>query len=110
MHSKLSLAIISAAMLIAVRAAATTPRSPPSSFGGQCNTGSLRCCDTVGDASDPGIVGLVGDLLDGVSGLVGIGCSPVVGGDTCTNTPVCCENDIFAGLINIGCVAVNTNL
>ncbi|KZT02885.1 uncharacterized protein LAESUDRAFT_762317 [Laetiporus sulphureus 93-53] len=59
--------------------AATATPMPNYGSSGQCNTGSTKCCITVGDASDPSILGLVDDVLDGVTSLVDIGCSALGG-------------------------------
>ena len=52
--------------------------------GGECNTGSLQCCDTVAPANSPamsGILSAIGvgaDVLNGLGdGLVGMSCSPI---------------------------------
>ncbi|EIW77382.1 fungal hydrophobin [Coniophora puteana RWD-64-598 SS2] len=82
---------------------------------GQCATGTLSCCDnhlSAHDAQGPlGQLGL-GDLLNGVTGNVGVNCNPitVIGtgqGATCTNEPVCCDHNNYNGLLNLGCSPVN---
>ncbi|KAA1470825.1 hydrophobin 2 [Dentipellis sp. KUC8613] len=99
---------------VTVTAPATTSTVPAS----QCNTGPVQCCNSVQKASSPaaaGLLGLLGIVIQDVTALVGLGCTPisVVGvgsGATCQAQPVCCENNNFNGLINIGCSPVNINL
>ncbi|EIW79624.1 fungal hydrophobin [Coniophora puteana RWD-64-598 SS2] len=85
--------------------------------GGDCNTGPVQCCNSVHKA-DESIVQKLLDLL-GLSGIpgdtqVGMNCSPVSvigsGGGQCNQEPVCCENNNFSGLINLGCSPININL
>ncbi|THH11957.1 hypothetical protein EW146_g7871 [Bondarzewia mesenterica] len=84
----------------------------------QCNTGDLQCCNTVESASAPSaatLLGLLGIVLQGVDVLVGLTCTPITviglgSGADCVQQPVCCENNNFNGLINIGCTPVNLGL
>ncbi|KAF5350883.1 hypothetical protein D9758_010487 [Tetrapyrgos nigripes] len=99
-----------------------TVTSPPttttvSSGGGQCNTGSLQCCNSVQKASSSSVgllLGLLGIVLSDLNVLVGVTCSPIsvigVGGNSCTAQPVCCENNNFNGIIAIGCTPINLGL
>nr|ACM89295.1 hydrophobin [Phlebiopsis gigantea] len=81
---------------------------------GSCDTGSLQCCtNTISSTSAQGnvLLGLLGIVLSDVTGLLGLGCSPisVVGvgsGNACTASPVCCSNNSVGGLINIGCIPI----
>ncbi|KAH7907316.1 hydrophobin 2 [Hygrophoropsis aurantiaca] len=83
----------------------------------QCNTGSVQCCDSVQNASSPdvtGLAGLLGIVLSPITGQVGLGCTPitVIGtgtGANCAQQPVCCENNNYNGLINLGCSPLNIN-
>ncbi|KDQ60486.1 hypothetical protein JAAARDRAFT_109771, partial [Jaapia argillacea MUCL 33604] len=80
----------------------------------QCNVGTLNCCNSVQDSTSLGVTSLAGLLgidLSGITGLVGLTCSPIsvlgVGnGGACTASPVCCENNSFGGLISLGCVPI----
>ncbi|KAH7911267.1 fungal hydrophobin [Hygrophoropsis aurantiaca] len=89
----------------------------------QCNTGSAKCCNstqTVQQAQQSGLLkscGLsVADLdAAGITGLVGVDCSPlsVVGvGSGCqaNQEPVCCSDNTFNGIANVGCSPINVNL
>ncbi|TFK46054.1 hydrophobin-315 [Heliocybe sulcata] len=109
MFSKLSFAVVGALAILA--AATPTPNEPAS----QCATGNLQCCQSAQDASDPAVATLLGSLgipVQGLTGLVGLTCSAisVVGvgsGDSCTETPVCCSDNAFAGVVSLGCVPVD---
>ncbi|KII84744.1 hypothetical protein PLICRDRAFT_80096, partial [Plicaturopsis crispa FD-325 SS-3] len=85
----------------------TTPAS-------QCNTGGLQCCKTVESSKSKdasALLVLLGIVTKDV--LVGLGCSPISvigGGANCVQQPVCCENNNFSGLINIGCTPINLAL
>ncbi|KJA15220.1 hypothetical protein HYPSUDRAFT_72210 [Hypholoma sublateritium FD-334 SS-4] len=94
--------------------ATTTVGSSPSN---QCNTGSIQCCDSVQSASSKAVttlLGLLGVVVSDVTALVGITCSPIsvigISGSSCSEQPVCCENDSFNGVIAIGCTPININL
>ncbi|KAF8843450.1 hydrophobin [Paxillus ammoniavirescens] len=93
--------------------------SPSGSPGGsQCNTGPVQCCNSVqtsggGNEIDTLLTLLGLEVPAGTS--VGANCSPIsaVGtgsGASCTQQPVCCENNNFNGLVNVGCSPVNINL
>ncbi|EGO02335.1 hypothetical protein SERLA73DRAFT_178219 [Serpula lacrymans var. lacrymans S7.3] len=77
----------------------------------QCETGSAYCCNSVQNATDAhasNILEELGIAVDGVTGQVGFGCSPlsVVGvgaGSSCKQEPVCCTKNSFNGAINLGC-------
>ncbi|EIW76601.1 hydrophobin [Coniophora puteana RWD-64-598 SS2] len=93
-----------------VLASAALPQDWPD-HNGQCTTGALSCCNNVQHVSDVsdqlGQLGL-GDLLNGIDGQVGFQCTPIMGigagqGATCISEPVCCDNNSFNGLINLGC-------
>ncbi|EED82016.1 predicted protein, partial [Postia placenta Mad-698-R] len=89
----------------------TSTATSGGSGAGQCNTGSVQCCNSVvsGDSAHS-LLGLLGIVLENVGELVGIGCQGIVGGSTCTSAPVCCENNTFDGLINLGCSPIIINL
>ncbi|KAJ3524591.1 hypothetical protein NM688_g8534 [Phlebia brevispora] len=78
-----------------------TAPAPTVTTVSQCNTGSISCCDQVLDSSSEEanlLLGLLGIVLDGVTGLLGLDCSPIsvigVGsGSECSASPVCCENN-----------------
>lgn len=98
---------------VTVTAPPTTTTAPAS----QCNTGSLQCCNSVQSASSGAVgllLGLLGVVLQDLTVLVGITCSPLsvigVGGNSCSAQPVCCENNSFNGIIAIGCTPININL
>ncbi|KAF8519124.1 hypothetical protein BU17DRAFT_90315 [Hysterangium stoloniferum] len=81
--------------------------NPPES---QCDTGAPQCCTAVGAASDSAVIaalGVLSGLLNGITGIVGIGCLDIVAGVNCAQQPVCCTGNEFNGLINIGCSPVS---
>ncbi|KAL5480489.1 SC3_2 [Sanghuangporus weigelae] len=104
------------ALMLPSKTSATTP-APTSTPTGQCNTGPVQCCNSVQPASS-GIVttllGLLGVVLGDLNVDVGLTCSPLsvigLGSGECNQTPVCCENNSFNGLIAIGCVPINISL
>ncbi|KIJ23317.1 hypothetical protein M422DRAFT_196074, partial [Sphaerobolus stellatus SS14] len=85
------------------------PRIP-----GQCKTGDAQCCNSTSLASNP-VTALflrtLGIVVDGVGIIVGITCSPIdllaIGGATCSQQPVCCTNNSFNGVVNIGCAPIS---
>jgi len=82
-----------------------------------CNVGKVQCCnDTFEHTNEDKMagLGLLAVVVQGVTGLVGVGCSPIsalaVAGNSCSSQPVCCENNNFNGLIAAGCTPINLNL
>ncbi|THU90445.1 fungal hydrophobin [Dendrothele bispora CBS 962.96] len=95
---------------LATLAAATIPAS-------QCTTGPIECCDSVQPASSDAVskvLATIGVVLQDVNVDVGLTCSPVsvigVGGNSCSASPVCCEDKTFAPLAAINCVPVDLSL
>ncbi|TRM67063.1 fungal hydrophobin-domain-containing protein [Schizophyllum amplum] len=89
-------------------------RAGPSSTPGSCSTGPVQCCNKVVKASNPAaglLLGLLGIVLGDLNTLVGLTCSPIsvigAGGNSCSAQTVCCENNSFNGLINIGCSPIS---
>ncbi|KAF8523238.1 hydrophobin [Gautieria morchelliformis] len=86
--------------------ATAAPNTAPS----QCNTGAVQCCNSVGAANSlPGaaaIIALLGIVLQDPSVVVGLSCANIVG-TSCTQQPVCCTDNNFNGVINIGCTPVS---
>ncbi|PIL33107.1 hypothetical protein GSI_04556 [Ganoderma sinense ZZ0214-1] len=80
-----------------------------------CNTGSMQCCNHVEDsksASGSALLTALGINLQDVTGQIGLQCSPlsVVGvgaGNSCTASPVCCQNNNVGGLVSLGCVPIS---
>jgi len=81
----------------------------------QCNTGPAQCCNTLQSTKDLDVAtlhGLLGVAVQGVSAFVGLGCTPIsvvaiTEGTNCAQQPVCCQNNQFGGLINLGCDPVS---
>ncbi|KAH8822442.1 fungal hydrophobin, partial [Flagelloscypha sp. PMI_526] len=90
--------------------------SPPPKSG-QCNTGSIQCCNSVTKADDENASKIIHSLsIQDVVGntAVGLNCSPLsvigISGNSCSSQPVCCSNNNFNGVIAIGCTPVNVGL
>ncbi|KAK7460912.1 hypothetical protein VKT23_008840 [Stygiomarasmius scandens] len=104
--------------LLALTALATLAAATPlETRQGQCNTGSLQCCNSVQDAKSSsltGILALLGIAVSSITGQVGVTCSPIsvigVGGNSCSAQPVCCENNNFNGVVALGCTPINIGL
>lgn len=74
--------------LLTLAVAALAAASPVARRGdvGECNTGSLQCCNTVAPASDLSpatLAGLLGVVISGLDVVVGLECTsiPIVGID-----------------------------
>ncbi|KAJ3573936.1 hypothetical protein NP233_g2113 [Leucocoprinus birnbaumii] len=98
--------------LPAIALATAVPRQ-----SGSCNTGPVQCCSQVQDSStlsESLLSGLLGLGLGPITGLIGLSCTPLsilgVGGNSCSQQPVCCTNNSFGGLISVGCNPINLNL
>ncbi|KAL0948349.1 hypothetical protein HGRIS_010935 [Hohenbuehelia grisea] len=98
--------VLASAMLSA--AAPTEPAQP----AGQCNTGSLQCCQSTQQNTDAisSVAGLLG-VVAPIGALVGLNCSPITGiglgqGASCSAQPVCCTGNTFNGVIALGCTAI----
>ncbi|KAG2040793.1 hydrophobin-1 precursor [Suillus americanus] len=94
---------------------ARAKHTAPSGGSGQCNTGSIQCCDSVtksghGNSIDELLSLLKIDIPAGTH--CGVSCSPisVIGGSSggdCQQQPVCCEDNSYNGIVNIGCSPIN---
>ncbi|KAG7442149.1 fungal hydrophobin [Guyanagaster necrorhizus] len=108
-------AVVMLATLASIAMAAPTTATYT---GGQCNTGSMQCCNQAGPANklplDSTVAGILSIILPSLSVPVGISCTPIsvigAGGNSCTEQTVCCENNNFNGVIAIGCTPINLNL
>ncbi|KAF9045364.1 fungal hydrophobin-domain-containing protein [Panaeolus papilionaceus] len=102
-----------AALALPIFAAATAiPRND-----GDCDTGSINCCNSTMTSSLTSLAqlsGLLGISLPDIGGLIGLSCSPIsvlgAGGNSCSAQPVCCTNNSFNGLVALGCTPINLNL
>ncbi|EPQ53210.1 hypothetical protein GLOTRDRAFT_45987, partial [Gloeophyllum trabeum ATCC 11539] len=77
---------------------------------GQCSTGTQQCCDNVTTADDPdaaALISLLGITIADPTTPLGLGCTALPAVGCQDSTPVCCENNNYNGLVNIGCVAIN---
>ncbi|EGO30078.1 hydrophobin [Serpula lacrymans var. lacrymans S7.9] len=112
------IARISALFMFALLAVASPARRD--NTVNQCNTKSIRCCDSMTDSKssdfDPKPFATLLKLdVSQITGQIGFKCSPITavgvgGGSSCKSEPVCCTNNQYDGIINIGCSPVNVNL
>ncbi|KAG2035146.1 fungal hydrophobin-domain-containing protein [Suillus americanus] len=84
----------------------------------QCDTGNIQCCQKTQTAEEynknataHGAIPIDIDIL----GRVGLSCTPisVIGtgaGATCSQEPLCCSDNQYHGLVNIGCTPININI
>ncbi|KAF8963575.1 fungal hydrophobin-domain-containing protein [Flammula alnicola] len=110
MFHRASSVVVFALPLLA--AASVLPRQ-----SGDCDTGSLNCCQSTQSSSTTSITelaGLLGIALPDLGALVGLNCSPLdilgIGGNSCSAQPVCCTSNTFSGLLALGCNPINLNL
>ncbi|KAF9230908.1 hydrophobin [Melanogaster broomeanus] len=101
--------------IVALAAVATAaPGTLEARGDSDCNTGSAECCDntyTSTDTTVTSLVALLGIVLPDVDGLVGLGCTSIIGtAASCTQQPVCCTGNTYNGLINVGCSPINVGL
>ncbi|KAL1731887.1 fungal hydrophobin SC3-like protein [Schizophyllum commune] len=101
-------------------AAAVVPRGGGgggNDSGQHCSSGPVQCCQTSQSADSQGaagLLGLLGVVLQDVTALIGLSCTDVNvlggGGSECSAQTLCCENNHFDGLINLGCSPINIYL
>ncbi|KAH9475250.1 Fruiting body protein SC1 [Psilocybe cubensis] len=108
-------AILAAASMAVFVAAAPTGSS--GDIQDSCNTGAVQCCNQSfsSDSSEANLLRtLLGVVLGPVTGQIGLQCTPLsvlaVSGNSCSSQPVCCTDNTFNGLINVGCTPINVNL
>ncbi|KAF8438380.1 fungal hydrophobin [Boletus edulis BED1] len=72
-----------------------------------CNSGSVNCCNSVQTVAVLAQVDVV------ASTPLGLTCNPIsvigVGGNSCSQQTVCCENNSFNGVVAVGCTPINVN-
>ncbi|KAI9462125.1 hydrophobin 2 [Boletus coccyginus] len=111
MFSRLA-TLVPIAALVAVATAAPGVVVTRDSFS-QCNTDGQYCCNQSIEQNTSVLSGILG-AAEGLNLAGGATCSPVsvvgVSGNSCTQQPVCCSNNNFNGLINLGCSPININL
>ncbi|KAI0360651.1 fungal hydrophobin [Trametes cingulata] len=109
---------IAAAFVTLVAAATAVSASVIPRTDAKCNTGPVQCCDTLqkSDSKEGALVlGLLGLATGPLDTFIGINCNPIpilgaTTGTSCTQAPVCCENNSAGGLVNVGCVPIITPL
>ncbi|KAF8553861.1 fungal hydrophobin [Imleria badia] len=82
-----------------------------------CSSENQYCCNSVQTVNQvtqilPGLSTIFANV--GANVPLGLVCSPLsvvaVAGNSCSQQTVCCENNNFNGLINVGCTPINANL
>ncbi|TFK66152.1 fungal hydrophobin [Pluteus cervinus] len=81
----------------------------------ECDTGSLTCCTSTESVSSLSslntlLLGLLGVVIGDLTGVIGLTCNSVLGGESCTQQPVCCTDVTEVSLIGLNCSPVNVNL
>ncbi|KDR71747.1 hypothetical protein GALMADRAFT_126674 [Galerina marginata CBS 339.88] len=83
-----------------------------------CNTGTIQCCNSLNAptsaAATDALAGLIGVVIQGLTGQVGLGCNPitVIGtgtGANCQAAPACCDHVVSNSLIGIDCSPIIIN-
>ncbi|ESK88579.1 hydrophobin [Moniliophthora roreri MCA 2997] len=98
--------------------AASLHGSPHGSPVAECNTGPVQCCNIVDNFENEDVanaLGLVGVVVQDLNIPIGVNCVPIsavigIGGNSCSQQPVCCEENNFNGLVALGCTPINANL
>ncbi|KAG6374173.1 fungal hydrophobin [Boletus reticuloceps] len=86
-----------------------------------CNSGSVNCCNSVQTYKEAvnkpefSFLKTVLAQVDVVASTpLGLTCNPIsvigVGGNSCSQQTVCCDNNNFNGVVAVGCTPINANL
>ncbi|OJJ75893.1 hypothetical protein ASPBRDRAFT_38225 [Aspergillus brasiliensis CBS 101740] len=89
----------------------------PQIGGDTCNSGSLQCCSSLqsslSDNSGTSITGLVPVNLQGLTGMIGLGCTPIgvlgAGQAPCNAQTACCAGDTY-GTLTLACNPLDPNV
>ncbi|KAK0434498.1 hydrophobin-251 [Armillaria borealis] len=108
---------LSSVALLALPLLASATAVVPRGGGASCATGTTQCCDSVQSPTSSVVQALLGGLgipIGDVTANVGVTCSPIsvigVGGTSCSNQVVCCQNNNFNGVVALGCTPINVGL
>ncbi|EIW52876.1 fungal hydrophobin [Trametes versicolor FP-101664 SS1] len=106
-------------IVLAVALVGTASARPSTStVNSQCNTGALKCCNSVQSTDTEHVKSILGALgiLDQIAegDQAGLTCTPIntgsVGGNpSCEAAPVCCNGNSYGG-VSLGCAPINTEL
>ncbi|KAF8836399.1 hydrophobin [Paxillus ammoniavirescens] len=96
---------------LATFAVAAPPAPQPQDGQPKCDTGSPMCCDSTSTNDPAKLASLsesLGIALPSITGLIGLTCTPITGlgtgtGAVCTQKPVCCTDNDYNGVVNLGC-------
>ncbi|ESK88582.1 hydrophobin [Moniliophthora roreri MCA 2997] len=104
-------------LFILAALASVVVAAPYGSPVAQCNTGPMQCCNIVDNAQNHDVsnaLGLLNIVVQDLNVPIGLNCDPIsvvgLGGNACSQQPVCCENNNFNGLVAIGCTPINLNV
>ncbi|KAF8697512.1 hypothetical protein AX14_001352 [Amanita brunnescens Koide BX004] len=104
------------ALVSALAIAAPIASAVPTYGGGSCNVGTVHCCNSIQNSHSQQVETLAGqdvDLLRGLTGNVGLGCTVIgavgLGGNSCSAQPACCSNNKINGLITVDCSPINVH-
>ncbi|KZT70587.1 fungal hydrophobin [Daedalea quercina L-15889] len=88
----------------------TVTATPTATSVSQCNvSGGAQCCQTTttaGSSAGAAALALVALVVEDLEEVIGIECSPLTIGQSCSYSPVCCEENGIGDLISIGCINV----
>ncbi|KAH9913623.1 uncharacterized protein B0H18DRAFT_1126112 [Fomitopsis serialis] len=88
----------------------TDTAAPTATTISQCNVaGGAQCCETTttaGSVAGAAALAVIGVVVEDISNVIGIGCSPLTVGQSCSYSPVCCDENGFGNLISIGCAPI----
>ncbi|KZT70588.1 fungal hydrophobin [Daedalea quercina L-15889] len=83
---------------------------PTATMVSQCNTsGEPQCCQittTADSTAGADILGLLRIIVEDIEEVIGIGCSPITVGQSCSYEPVCCDESGYGDSVALGCVPV----
>ncbi|KAJ8595471.1 fungal hydrophobin [Rhizopogon salebrosus TDB-379] len=96
---------------LAVATLAAVAVATPVARGGECDTGTIQCCESSETLEEynSSLLGIITGLLPidlGLDTIVGLTCIPIVG-DSCTADPMCCTGNQYYGLVNVGCTSIS---
>ncbi|PFH48064.1 hypothetical protein AMATHDRAFT_49815 [Amanita thiersii Skay4041] len=101
---------------VAVAFAAFVVATPIPGGEGSCNTGPVQCCNSVQQVNNQNqglLAALVGLDVSQVTGMVGLGCTPIsvigLSGNSCSGQTVCCSHNNFNAVVGVGCSPINLN-
>ncbi|KAH9829913.1 fungal hydrophobin [Rhodofomes roseus] len=106
----IAVALATAALAGEPTTTVTVTATPTATSVSQCNvSGSAQCCQTTttaGSTVGAAELALLDIVVTDLTSIIGIGCSPLTVGQSCSSTPVCCDENGIGNLVSIGCVNI----